>query len=169
MADKSIFIWLGVGILALVVLTSETTATYNGQLDLSSLADQYGTDQVNRLNAIYQQLLKRGLSNQQILYMLSQVLFESGLFTSAANYPLMNQNNYAGLTNVGGGYASYGSVSDFVDAYIGFLSKRADPIDATSLTDYNNRLQQNGYYTENPSVYLNGLQTYYNLLQSLVQ
>lgn len=163
-------ILLGVGILALLLVSGSAKAnTVSGDLDLSSLQDTYGSDQVNRLNAIYAQLLARGYTTQQILYMLSQILFESGLFTSQANYSLMNQNNYAGLTVVGGGYASYSSISDFVDAYLGFMTKGSDPVDATSLNDFNSRLVQNSYYTENPAVYLNGLQGYYNLLTTTLK
>lgn len=166
MKKNSSFIWLGAGVLFLLVLSGKSASANvaNGDLDLSSLSSDYGSDAINRLNAIYGELLSRGYSTQQILYMLSQILHESGLFTDLANYGLMNQNNYAGLTVTGGGYASYPSISAFVDAYEGFLSKGADPLDASSLTDFNNRLVQNHYYTDSPSTYLNDLVQYYNLL-----
>jgi hypothetical protein len=147
MKGNAPFIWLGAGILALLLVSGAANAnTVNGDLDLSSLESDYGSDAVNRLNSIYAQLLSRGYSTQQILYMLSQILFESGMFTpSGGNQGLMNQNNYAGLTVVGGGYASYPSVSAFIDAYLGFMTKGSDPVDANSLNDFNNRLVQNGY------------------------
>jgi hypothetical protein len=161
---------VGVGILALLLFTNNASAA-TGALNLSSLIgyNAYSTQAaVNTLNSIYQELNSRGYTTTQILFMLSQILFESGLFTSVANYNLINQNNFAGLTVVGGGYAAYNSISDFCDAYIGFLTKGSNPLGATSLTDFNNRLQQNGYYTENPTVYMNGLQSYYNLLSSTI-
>lgn len=166
MKDNTPFILIGAGILVLMLYSGSASAnTANGDLDLSSLQGDYGSDAVNRLNSIYGELLSRGYSTQQIMFMLSQILFESGMFTdSGGNFGLMNQNNYAGLTVVGGGYASYPSVSAFVDAYLGFMTKGSDPVDASSLSDFNNRLVQNHYYTENPAVYLNGLQGYYNLL-----
>lgn len=168
MKDNSL-IWVGAGVLLLLLLSKSAGAQPTGDLNLSSLSDDYGSDAVGRLNAIYSELLTRGYSDQQILFMLSQILFETGLFTDQANYPLMNKNNYAGLTNVGDGYASYNSISDFVDAYIGFLTKNNDPLGANSLADFNNRLANNHYYTENTSVYYNGLLGYYNLLNSVLQ
>lgn len=160
---------IGAGLLLLLFWSNKSNAAVapGGSLDLSSLADQYGEDAVNRLNALYAEFLSRGYSDQQILYMLSQILFETGLFTSNPNYHLMNQNNYAGLTQVSGGYAAYNSISDFVDAYDGFLTKYNNPLGANSLSDFNNRLLNNHYYTENPGVYYNGLLRYYNMLTSL--
>ncbi len=155
-------------ILALLLLSkSGNAAAPNGSLSLNDLSDRYGQDAINRLNALYAEMLSRGYSDQQILFMLSQILFETGLFTDAPNFHLMNQNNYAGLTAVSGGYAAYNSISDFLDAYDGFLSKGSDPLGANNLTDFNNRLLKNHYYTENPGVYYNGLLSYYNLLNSL--
>lgn len=162
----------GAALILLLLITNPAQANTSGMLNISSLIgfNQYATqDAVNRLNNIFQELQSRGFSTMQLLFMLSQILWESGLFTDIANYGLMNQNNYAGLTNIGGGYAAYNSISDFCDAYIGFLTKGSDPLGATSITDFNNRLQANGYYTEKPTVYLNGLQTYYNLLSQTIQ
>lgn len=158
----------GAVLLGLLLLSKNSDAeTPAGSLNLGDLSGRYGQDAINRLNALYAEFLSRGYSDQQILFMLSQILFESGLFTDVANYSLMNKNNYAGLTNVAGGYASYNSISDFVDAYEGFLSKGYDPLDASNLTDFNNRLVKNHYYTEEPGVYYNGLLSYYNLLNNL--
>ena len=121
-------------------------------------------DSQARINALVNEMIARGYSLLQIELMLSQILFETGMLTSDANIHLMNQNNYAGLTTTGGDYAAYNSISDFMDAYAGFLTKGANPLGATSLTDFNNRLIANHYYTENPAVYLNGLQGYFNAL-----
>lgn len=164
--DKKALIVPAIIVVALLLASRTKGSPAGGSLNLLDLADRYGTDAINRLNSIYYELVARGYSTEQCLWMLSQILFETGLFTSDANIPLMNRNNYAGLTTTGGGYASYNSISDFVDAYEGFLTKNNDPIDASSLADFNNRLVANHYYTENPTVYYNGLLNYYNLLTS---
>lgn len=158
-----------VGFIALLWVVSANTANAapaNSSLDLSGIAAAYALtpDEQNRINALYAAMVQNGLTAQQCYFMLAQILFETGLLTPDANYRLMNQNNYAGLTVSGGGYAAYSSISDFITAYIGFLTKGANPLGATSLADFNSRLQQNGYYTEDPTVYYNGLLTYYNLL-----
>lgn len=162
---------VGIGVLLLLLVTSQDTAAATGALNLSSLIgyNQYATaDAVGRLNAIYAELASRGYSTEQILWMLSQILLETGLFTSVANYNRMNQNNYAGLTD-GSNYLSFNSIADFCDAYIQFLSKRSNPLGAASLSDFNNRLLTIGpngspYYTSSPATYLANLQYYYNLL-----
>jgi len=166
--NKNFLLLGGLGVLALLLYSNSANASSNtsgnapGNFDLSQLTND-PTD-LQYISNLYTELQTRGLTNQQILFMLSQCLYESGILTSVGNYKLISQNNFAGLTNVGGGYASYNSISDFVTAYIGFLTKGSNPLGASSLTDFNNRLQQNKYYTENPQIYYNGLLTYYNEL-----
>lgn len=158
--NKNTGLIIASGAVLLLILSTKTAnaATQGGNLQLSDLTNN------ENLNAIYGELLIRGYTDQQILYMLSQILFETGMLTDVANYHLMSQNNFAGLTNVGGGYAAYNTISDFVDAYDGFLTKNNNPLGASSLADFNTRLRANGYYTEDPNVYYNGLLHYYNLL-----
>lgn len=168
---NTLLIGAGIAVIALII-SNKSNAEEGGSLNIGSLIgfNGYATPEaVARIQAIYDELASRGYTTEQLLWMLSQICFESGIFTNVANYSLMNKNNYAGLTNVGGGYASYPSIAAFCDAYIGFLTKRANPIGASSLTDFNNRLRQNGYYTENPEVYYNGLETYYNILSQSIQ
>ena len=155
-----------IGIGCLIFLNTSQNVT--GALNLSSLSAQ-GVSQadINILQSLYQSLLNNNLSTQQCLFMLSQALFETGLLTSVANMNLINNNNnFAGLTDGQGNYNSYPSIDAFVSDWIGFLSKGASPITATSLTDYNNRLVSNHYYTDSPAVYLAGLTKWYNLLSS---
>lgn len=160
---KSIYLFVGIGAL-LLLIANQAQAAPQGDINFSDLpsADVDSARQV--LQPVETEMINRGYSTQQILYMLSQILFETGLFTDQANWYRINQWNLAGLTNVGGGYASFNSPSDFMDSYEGFLTKGSNPIGASSLSDFNNRLVANHYYTENPAVYLNGLQSYYNLL-----
>lgn len=169
MKPNSIAIMAGIALL--FIIASKANAAPAGNLQLSQLTSD--PDDLNRLNALYTALLNAGLTDQQILFCLSQILHESGLFTNVANYNLMNQNNYAGLTTTSGGYASYNSVGDFVDAYLGFLTKNNNPLGATSLTDFNNRLVANNYYVPNDpataAAYLADLQRYYNLLSQTAQ
>lgn len=152
--------------LVLMLISTKANAAPQGDLNLGNLTNDPGD--LTRLNGLYTEMLSRGYSTVQILFMLSQILFETGLLTNVANYGLMNQNNFAGLTTTSGGYASYNSISDFVDAYDNFLSKGSDPLAASNLTDFNNRLVSNHYYTESPTVYYNGLLAYYNMLSNTI-
>lgn len=165
-SNNLIWIVAGIGILVFASKTANASVIMN--IDFQSLADQYGQDAVNRLTELYSALYSNGLTQKQILFALSQMLHESGLFTDVANYSLINRNNYAGLTLTSGGYATYNSISAFIDSYLQFVSKGADPIDAISLSDFNNRLVANHYYTADPGLYLSRLTYYYNLLNSTI-
>lgn len=158
------FLIAGAALLFLLLAKTGAGATRTGNLDLSQLTND--NDALNRLNGLYGQMLSRGYSNLQILFMLSQILHESGLLTDIANYTLLNQNNYAGLTTTGGGYASFNSLSDFMDVYDNFLTKGSNPLGAGSLSDFNNRLVANHYYTDSPATYYNAMLNYYNMLVS---
>ena len=171
MKTNALLIGAGVAVIALI-MSNKSNAEGGGSLNFNTLIgfNDYATPEaVSRIQAIYDELSSRGFTTEQLLWMLSQICFETGIFTNVANYGLMNKNNYAGLTTVSGGYASYPNIAAFCDAYITFMTKRANPIGANSLTDFNNRLRQNGYYTENPDIYFNGLQTYYNILSRTIQ
>lgn len=166
--DGEGFLLLAVGAIA-VFAWLKSSSLPQGDLNLSSLQDGYGSDAVNRLNQLYAAMLNNGWTTQQCLYGLSQILHESGLFTSLANYNLMdNYHNYAGLTSISGGYASYNSIPDFVNDYENFLTKGANPLGASNLMDFNNRLVTNHYYTDSPQTYYNDLSNYYNLLVSTI-
>lgn len=147
------------------VLLMSNSANAN-VVDLSALVDTYGADKVQRLQNLQGTLQMAGLTPTQVRFMLAQCLFETGLFTDSDwNQTATDvRNNWAGLTDTSGNYKSYNNLNDFVSDYIGFLTKGSNPLGASSLTDFNNRLVANHYYTETPDVYLAGLNTYYNIL-----
>ncbi len=167
---NGLLIVAAVALLWFVNSNSASGAIPGSSLDLGNLEATFvvSQDSLNRINSLYNAMVQNGLSNQQIYLMMSQILFESGMLTDVANYNLMNQNNYGGLTVTSGGYASYNSVNDFINAYIGFLTKGSNPLGATSLTDFVNRLYTNCYTGCPPqtpqSQYFNGLNTYYKAL-----
>jgi hypothetical protein len=165
MEDGTSLLWLGIAVVA-VFAYLKGSAIPVGDISISSLTNDL--DAQSRLNGLYAAMLNNNWSTTQCLFGLSQCLFESGLLTGQGNYGLMNQYNYAGLTSTSGAFAAYSSYQDFVNNYEGFLTKGANPLGATNLTDFNNRLVQNGYYTENPTVYYNGLKQYYDELVSTI-
>lgn len=152
------------GIALVILLVSRSPANAN-PVDLSGLVGTYGADKVQRLQNLESALAAQGLTNWQIKYALAQSLFETGLFTGVWNQNATdNLNNWAGISNSDGSLKSYPDVQSFVAEYIPLLQKGTDPIDAPTLAEFSQRLAANGYYAEDPSVYLNGLTQYYNLL-----
>lgn len=164
--DTKPIIIAGAALLAFMLLkpSSADAHTYEG-LDLSYLSD-YGAQDVQRLQNLLNELGTRGLSDLQIKMMLSQALQETGIFTdSSANYNAVdNMHNYAGISS-NGKLKSYASISDFVDDWERVLNREPNrPIDASNISDFNNRLKANGYYTDSATTYGNNLKYYFNLL-----
>lgn len=173
MKDNTL-LWVGAGILLLLLLSSATTGA--GMFDFSSLIAIYGADRVQRLQNLYQAMQGKGLTNLQMMLMLSQALFETGLFTESPNYTLMDSNNnFAGIKvnsrypNSSNGYAQYPTLDAFVNDWIYVLNFNNQPINATDVDDFNIRLKENGYYGASATTYDTGLWKYYNLLsQNLI-
>lgn len=153
------------GLALLLVFIAGGASANNTTVDLSSLSDTYGAGNVQRLQNLLNALGAAGLTSEQIRYMLSQALVETGLFTSNPNYNATdNDNNFAGISS-GGNLKAYSNINAFVSDWINVLSQSPNyPIQATSITDFNNRLKANGYYTDDINTYGNNLTLYYNLL-----
>lgn len=157
---KSSTVIIAGGLLVLLLFISTPKA-----VDLSSLSDSYGSDNTQRLQNVGNVIAGYGISGDTLRYMLAQILQETGLFTSNPNYHATDDlNNYAGISS-NGSLKGYNSINDFVTDYIRVLSLPNNyPIQATSITDFNNRLYANGYYTDSPTTYGNNLTYYFNLL-----
>ncbi|MES2219176.1 MAG: hypothetical protein V4501_12295 [Pseudomonadota bacterium] len=158
-------LYLGAGLLAFMIFSGFKSKS-GGSFDLEGL-DKYGADNVERLNLVYQELLTRGLSDLQIQLILSQLLHETGLFTNVPNLKNVDQlKNYAGITR-NGSYVKYSNISDFVDDYLHVLDRGSYPLEATSVEDFNSRLVNNHYYTDNWLTYENALKKYFSLLETV--
>lgn len=164
MKGTQIALFGGLALLLIIVSAFSGSAS---SIDLSSLAAQYGSDRVQRLQGLANVLSYQGLTVEQIKYMLAQALQETGLFVDAWNVNATDVlNNYAGLS-YGGSLNEYATINDFVADWLSstYLNKGPGyPLQATSINDFNNRLVQNHYYTDSPVVYGNALSYYYNLL-----
>jgi len=175
---KPTWILVATAVGILLMFANKTNAA-TGNFDLSQFNEDFDPANVQRLNRVYQELLTRGLSAQQIQILLSQILLETGLFTQNPNLNNVdNLNNYAGITSHGnfknpnGMYARYPSVSDFVSDYLNLLDNSYDALSASSVSEFNNDLLYNNpngsYYARSgASNYLSNLNYYYNLLSSV--
>lgn len=154
---------IGIGVIAFLLISK--TASGASVYDLSYLNDSFDTDDVSRLQALADELVSRGLSDQQIKFMLSQALHETGLFTDSPNYNAVdNKHNFAGISR-NGSISTYSSISDFVTDWLRVLNLGPNhPIDAGSISDFAGRLKANGYYEDTLSNYSTAINYYYNLL-----
>jgi hypothetical protein len=158
-----------------------------GDLNLQQLVGNgYDSGEVAQLQSLYNAMLANGtLSTQQMTYMLSQCLVESGLFTSAPSSFAWADNNPANIqaspnatvpeSYTGSSrFVTYNNLNDFLTDYIRTLSWGAQPIAATSLNDFWNRLVTNNFFgttnaqSSTAQSYLANLTAYYNLLAATV-
>lgn len=152
---------------ALLLVISNTASAATGTFNLSLLSDQYGSDNVQRLQNLLNVLSQQGLTDLQIQMMLAQALQETGLFTDVANYNAVDtKHNYAGIS-YNGTIATYSSISDFVSDWLRVLTMGNDPLGAANIEDFNTRLKANGYYTDDATKYGNNLKYYFNLLSGI--
>jgi flagellum-specific peptidoglycan hydrolase FlgJ len=84
----------------------------------------------------------------------AQWAHESDAFSSEL---AVEDYNLAGLTNVGGGYASYDSYEDFADNYVSFLKHYPVTLGSKNINEFASNLSAEGYYTDSVSNYLSGL------------
>lgn len=177
MAKTSTLIVTGLAVTALILWWNRSSA--KGSIDLSNLNEP--VDSLNAMNNLYRVLQVTNdplsgspLSTLQIQLLLSQALVETGLFTDYPNWTLVNGNNFGGIVahgiyppNANGRFALYPDIQSFVNDWLRILSANVQPIEATDVNDFNERLQTNGYYgSDNPVIYGNNLANYYNLLSS---
>jgi len=131
-----------------------------------------------KLQMLEQALINAGLKLPQLNFALAQLLLETGRFTRKSAVSTLN-NNYTGIKFLNKPYqiAERGSsvpaaeqdktrpnaplnfYAKFKDAdawakdYVRILSFGAKPIQATTIDDFNLRLQKNKYYGSSPAVY----------------
>lgn len=154
---------IGGGVLALMLLSKNSFAT---GVNFDSLKSKFNHDDVYRLQVVAEALARAGVDTGRIKMMLAQILHETGIFTdNNKNHRATDQlNNYAGISK-NGQLKGYNTVDDFVVDYLRVLNLPSHhPIEATNITDFNDRLKANGYYTDSKSNYGNALNYYYNLL-----
>ena len=119
-------------------------------------------------------LKKNKVPDNVIPFLIAQIILESNWFTSNAylkdNNPggITWNNNYKKRTGAsigierreGGNYVHFDSFKSAVIDYLRILNKNAGagkPIEATTYTDYANRLKANNYFASNLNDYIGGL------------
>jgi hypothetical protein len=182
--DKNTIYYLVGGFAVFVifkVMYSAPTLPADAVFNLPDLDAEYGGDNVQRLTNLYTIIANlpdpntgQPLTAFQQQLMLAQALHETGLFTGSPNYKNTDQDfNYAGITAHGGyapdasGYAVYPNLQSFVLDWLAILNHGAQPIEATSVSDFVTRLKNNGYFTDLWAVYYYGVNKWFNILEGV--
>lgn len=187
---KNTGIWLIGGAIALYFIfkpgmsaAAATNAAPDGAaFDLSAL--NYPPDSVQALQNLYDVLAYQvnpdnggPLTTLQTQLMLSQALQETGLFTPSPNWSAIGVNNFAGImpngnypAGNGTRLANYPDIPTFTQKWLSLLTQNNDPLQATTVNDFINRLLANGYIVQGDvASYQTGMPVYFNLLTSVAQ
>lgn len=142
-----------------------------------------------KLNVLNDSLINAGIPEEKRRFLISQILFETGKFTSKSNVAKLN-NNFTGIkwlnkpyqkAKQGSAvplserispanspinfYAKFDSFNDWANDYKRILSTfGAKPINAINLKDFARRLKLNKYYGSSENEYYKGLKFYFDKL-----
>jgi hypothetical protein len=146
---------------------------------MANLTEQQRKDNLSKYVPFFAEKLKKyGVKDNVIPLTIAQMIHESNYFSSN---PFFNDNNPAGISwnpnyktrkgaSLGGSrgkdkgnYVHFDSLEDAVLDYVRIINmqtKKNDlgkPADSTNVNDYVNRLVKNGYFTDDPKVYVGGM------------
>lgn len=136
---------------------------------------QYTSQQIYLMQQGYQALIDAGFTPPVLKMAMAQAMFESAAFSGNIEVQNVNFsaivfiNNPAVQINATQGtsdFANFATIDDWANDFYRVLNLGPGyPINATSLSDFVNRLEQNNYFGNgDPTAYLNGVTYYYNLL-----
>lgn len=145
-----------------------------------------------KLLVIIDALDKLGLTEKQIKFALSQILLETGQFSSTSNVAKLN-NNFTGIkfinkpyqiatkgtpvppkervkpdTTAYNWYAHFKDIGEWAKDYVRILNLRGKPIDSDTIEQFHAKLTKNKYYdtstTKKVNDYLTILKKFYGKL-----
>lgn len=145
---------------------------------------KYGAERQRKFIQVYAALQKLPLTSFQFTFLLSQILTETGVFSSMSNVFTLNNNAsgilYTGskkqkennatkgskrLIIEGGYYAKFRNLDDWAKEYFRILNKGSMPIMATNIKNFGFRLKENNYFTDSLEKYQKNLNFFYNFLK----
>jgi hypothetical protein len=151
---------------------------------------KFKADEQAKLLMLENALIKAGMKLPQLNFALAQLLLETGRFTKRSAVSTLN-NNYTGIkflnkpyqiaergsqvpaaeqdkahpNNPLNFYAKFSSPDAWAKDYVRILSFGAKPIQATTIEEFNTRLQKNKYYGSSPVVYGKLLKSFLDMFQ----
>lgn len=139
------------------------------------------TEQVARATQAITALMQAGMKDTFVPLAVAQIAHETAGFKSKV---AMSCNNLSGIKYInkpyqkatsctgspeGNNYAKYANYTDWAKDYIRILNIGSRPIDATSVTDFANRLKANAYYTDSVANYTAGLNSWLRTFDTIIQ
>jgi len=132
----------------------------------------YTKDQATRAFQAGTALKNKGLSNQQIGWVMAQIAFETGHYKNKSS---INDNNLSGIKYFGqknatpgtpapknegtAPYARFATIDDWANDYLRIMKTvgKFRPLEATDSTEFVKRLKANGYFGGDLNTYIAGV------------
>ena len=175
--NKNIFIAAIIVFLGYKIINTKTKMFFD------NILAKYGTEKSDKFKKVFSALNTLPLSKTSLKLLLSQVLNETGVFSSLTHVFDLNNNAsgiiYTGspgqkangatkgskrMSIEGGYYAKFDTLNNWAKEYYRILNKGAMPLKATSPEDFATRLKQNGYFTAPLSDYKKNLIFFHDYL-----
>lgn len=149
-----------------------------GKKTMSTKFIRFKPEEAAKLQALEAALINAGLKEPVLDFALAQLLLETGRFSKKSAVSTLN-NNYTGIKWLNKKYqiaergseappaeqqglpvnsplryyAKFKDINGWAKDYVRILSFGAKPINATTIEDFNTRLNKNKYYGGNTAVY----------------
>jgi len=171
-------------IIAVVILVIfGITIFSNKKMIEAAIIKKYGALRAAKFLKVYAAIKNLPLSKKQITFLMSQILVETGFFSSRVKVFDLNNNAsgiyYSGSAaqiangatkgtprpeKEGGFYAKFDSLTDWAKEYLRVLNKGSYPLNSNSIEEFTTKLKQNNYFTDTLENYLKNIIFFYNFL-----
>lgn len=149
-----------------------------------AILKKYGDLRAAKFFRVYAAIKSLNLTAKQNLFVMSQIMLETGIFSSRVKVFDLN-NNASGIyfsgsaaqlangatrgslrpASEGGNYANFKNLDDWAKEYLRVLNKGSFPLTANTITEFNEKLVENRYYDiRGAAQYLKNLTFFYNFL-----
>jgi len=149
----------------------------------AAILNKYGQIKSNKFFKVLRAIKTLPLSKKQITFLMSQILVETGFFSSKNKVFDLN-NNASGIlytgsaaqiangatkgserpTNEGGNYARFENLNDWAKEYFRVLNKKSMPLNSNDINEFVIKLKANNYFTDSLENYKKNINFFYNFL-----
>jgi hypothetical protein len=149
----------------------------------AAILKKYGSLRSTKFFKVLAALKTLNLSAKQLTFLMSQIMVETGVFSSRSTVFDLN-NNASGIlytkssgqlanratkgtprsTSEGGNYAKFENLNDWAKEYFRVLNRKSMPLNANDINDFTNRLKENNYFTDSLETYKKNINFFYNFL-----
>lgn len=167
---------------ALIVIFGITLFS-NKKMIESAILKKYGQTKKDKFFKVYAAIKNLPLSKKVLTFLMSQILVETGFFSSKVKVFDLN-NNASGILytgsaaqiangatkgsarpeSEGGNYAKFNNLNDWAKEYYRVLNRKSMPLNSNDINEFVTKLKENNYFTDSLENYKKNINFFYNFL-----